>query len=54
MNNHECKVRPEIVKVNSDEPVFYPFSVKTDKCSGSCNQINNPYAEMRLPDVIKT
>ena len=22
MNNQECKVRPEIVNVNSDEPVF--------------------------------
>ena len=25
MNNQECKVRPEIVNVNSDEPVFYPY-----------------------------
>ena len=28
MNNQECKVRPEIVNVNSDEPVFCPFSIK--------------------------
>ena len=27
MNNQECKVRTEIVNVNSDEPVFYPFSI---------------------------
>ena len=27
MNNQECKVRPEIVNVNSNEPVFYPFSI---------------------------
>ena len=25
MNSQECKVRPEIVNVNSSEPVFYPF-----------------------------
>ena len=25
MNNQECKVRPEIVNVNSNDPVFYPF-----------------------------
>ena len=25
MNNQECKVRPQIVNVNSDEPVFDPF-----------------------------
>ena len=53
MNNQECKVRPEIVNVNSDEPVFYPFSIKTSKCSGSCNNINDPYAKICVPDVIK-
>ena len=29
MSNQECKVRPEIINVNTDEPVFYPFSIKT-------------------------
>ena len=53
MNNQECKVRPEIVNVNSDEPVFYPFSIKTSKCSGSCNNINDPYAQMFVPNVVK-
>ena len=53
MNNQECKVRPEIINVNSDEPVFYPFSIKTSKCSGSCNNINDPYAKMCVTDVIK-
>ena len=53
MNNQECKVRPQIVNVNSDEPVFYPFSIKTSKCSGSCNNINDPYAKIFVPDVIK-
>ena len=28
MNNQECKVRPKIVNVKSDEPVFFPFSIK--------------------------
>ena len=27
MKNQECKVRPEIVNVNSDEPVFFFFLV---------------------------
>ena len=43
MNNHECKVRLEIIN----------FSIKTSKCSGSCNNINNPYAKMCVPDVVK-
>ena len=31
MNNQTCKVRLEIVIVNSNDPVFYPFSIKTGK-----------------------
>ena len=53
MNNQECKVRPEIINVNSDEPVFFPFSIKTSKCSGNCNNINDPYAKLCIPDVVK-
>ena len=53
MNNQECKVRPEIVNVNSEEPVFYPFSIKASKCSGGCNNFNVPYAKMCVPDAIK-
>ena len=53
MNNQECKIRPEIVNVNNDEPVFYPFSIKTSKCDGSCNNINDPYAKICIPDVVK-
>ena len=44
-----CKVRPHIVDVNSHEPVFYPFSIKTSKCGGNCNNINNRYAKLRVP-----
>ena len=53
MKNQECKVRPEVININSNEPVFYPFSVKTSKCIGICNNINNPYAKICVPDVIK-
>ena len=53
MNNQACKVKPEIINVNSNESVFYPFSIKTSKCSGSCNNINDPYAKICVPDVIK-
>ena len=53
MNNQEWKVRPKIVNVNSDGPVFFPFSIKTSKCSGSCNNINDSYAKICVPDVVK-
>ena len=51
MTNQERKVRPEIANVNSNEPVFCPFSIKTSKCSSSCNNINDLYAKMCVPDV---
>ena len=53
MNNQECKTRPQVVNVNGDEPGFYSFSIKTSKCSGSCNNINHPYAKICVPDVEK-
>ena len=53
IKNEEFKVRPKIVNVNSDEPAFYPFSIKTSKCSGNCNNINDPYAKICVPDIIK-
>ena len=31
MNNQECKVRPKILNINSNEPLFYPYSVKIGK-----------------------
>ena len=31
MSNQECKTRPQVVNVSGDEPVFFPFSIKTSK-----------------------
>ena len=53
ISNQECKVRQVIVNVNSNELIFYPYSIKTSKCSGSCNNIYDPYARLCLPDVVK-
>ena len=53
LNNQECKVRPEIINNNSNEPLFYPYSINVNKCSGSCNNINDPYSKMCVPDVVK-
>ena len=53
MNNEECKTRPQVVNVNGDEPVIFPFSTETSKCSGSCNNINYPYVKICVPNVVK-
>ena len=53
MNNQECRIRPEKININSNEPSFYPYSIERNKCSGSCNNINDPYAELCAPNVVK-
>ena len=53
MSNQPCKARPEIINVNSNNPIFYPFSTKANKCSGNCNNINDPYSKFCVPDNAK-
>ena len=53
LKNQECKVRPEIFNINSNNSIFYPFSVKINKCSGNCNNINDSYARICVPDTVK-
>ena len=36
MNNQECKERPKIAFINSSNQMFYPFSIKINKCIGNC------------------
>ena len=53
MNNQERKTRTRIININNNEPVFYPFSIKVNKCSGSCNNINDLYAKLWVSNVVK-
>ena len=53
MSNQPCKARPELINVSNNNPIFYLFSIKTSKCSGNCNSINDPYAKICVPDVVK-
>ena len=53
MNNQECKIRAEIINLNTNEPLFYSYSIKINKCKGSCNTINDPYVKICVPGNIK-
>ena len=33
--------------------VITPFSIKTSKCTGNCNNINNSYAQICVPNAVK-
>ena len=53
INNQKYKVRPEIVDISSNNPIFCPFSVKINSCSSNCNSINDPYAKICVPDIVE-
>ena len=53
MNNQECKIRPKIIHINKNEPLFYPYSIEVNKCSGSYNNISDPYAKVCVLGVVK-
>ena len=49
MKNQECKIYPEIININNNVPLFYPYSILVNKCSGnkgSRNNINDPYTKL--------
>ena len=53
--NQKSKRRPKILDVNEGigEALFYPYNVSVNKCSGSCNTLDNPMSKIRVPNIIK-
>ena len=55
VTNQKCMPRPKILDVNEGigEALFYLYSVLVNKCSGSCNTLDNPMCKICVPKVIK-
>ena len=53
--NQKCTPRPKILNVNYGigEALFYPYNVLVNKCSGSCDTLDNPMSKICVPNVIK-
>ena len=53
--NQKCMARPKILEVNEGvgEALFYPYNPLENKCSGSCNTLNDPMAKMCVPNIVK-
>ena len=53
--NQKCMPRPKILDVNEGvgKALFYPYNVLVNKCSGSCDTLDNPVTKLCVPDVIK-
>ena len=53
--NRKCMSRPKILDVNEGigEALFYPYNVLVNKCSGTCNTLDNPMSKICVPKVNK-
>ena len=53
--NQKCMPIPKILDLNEGigETLFYPYNVLVNKCSGSCNTLDNPMSKICIPNVIK-
>ena len=53
--NQKCMPRPKILDVNEGvgKALFYPYNAQVNKCSGSCNTLDNPIEKLCVPNVIK-
>ena len=52
--NLGCMSRPKILDVNEGiEALFYPYNMLVNKCSGSCNTLDNAMSKICVPKVNK-
>ena len=53
--NQKCMPRPKILDVNEGigEALFYPYKVLVNKCSGSCNTLDNPMSKICVPKIVE-
>ena len=47
INNQECEIKTKIIDINNN-----PYSIKVNKRSGICNNINDSYGKLCVPDVV--
>ena len=53
--NQKCMPRPKILNVNEGigEALFHLYNALVNKCSGSCDTLDNPMSKMCVPKIIK-
>ena len=43
LSKETCKIRPTLINLNPAELKYYPLMISLEKCSGSCNSVNDLY-----------
>ena len=50
LKNQKCEVK--IVIIDNDYMTF-SYTIKVDRCIGSCNNLTNQYSKICVPDIVK-
>ena len=54
LSNQKCMIQPTLINLHpneySQEFHYYPFTVKLDKCVGSCNTLNDLSNKVCVPN----
>ena len=56
LSNQKCMTQPTLINLHpneySQEFHYYSFTVKLDRCVGSCNTLNDLSNKVRVPNKI--
>ena len=47
------QARPTLVNINSNKPLYYPFTVSINNCCGSYNTVDDLHAQVYVPNKVK-
>ena len=54
MNNQKCEIRRTCINLHhngySQELLYYPYTVKLDRCAGSCNTLIDLFNKVCVPN----
>ena len=50
LKNQECGVRKVII---DNDYMTFPYKIGVNRCVGSCNDVENPYFKVCLPDIVR-
>ena len=49
LNNEPCMIRPFLIDLNPVELKYYLLMIDVDKCSGSCNSVDELPTKLCIP-----
>ena len=53
LKNWPCQARITLVNINSNETIYYPFTISGNKFGRSCNTVEDPYGWICVLNKVK-